>query len=102
MTEIRRVFLCLTFAIIFLVGCQSFPQKTTATEARPSLTDPDKVPRISVKELKALLDAGTKLMIVDTRSREEYDEGHIQGALFWADVQARYNELAKDTKFVLY
>ena len=102
MTEIRRNFLCLMFAIIFLVGCQSVPQTTTPTSERPSLADLDKVPRIAPKEVKALLDAGVKLMFVDTRSREEYDEEHIQGAVFLADVEARTNELAKDTKFVLY
>ena len=102
MTEIRRNFLCLMFAILFFVGCQSVPQKTMTTEARPSLADLDKVPRIAPKEVKALLDAGVKLMFVDSRSREEYDEKHIQGAVFLADVEARTNELAKDTKFVLY
>lgn len=100
MSEMRKSFLCLILAVLFLVGWQIVPQKAASEE--PSQADLDKVPRISAKDTKALLDAGEKVMIVDTRTREEYDEEHIQGSLFIADVEARYNELAKDAKYVLY
>ena len=100
MSEMRKSFLCLILAVLFLAGWHVLPQN--ATSAEPSQADLDKVPRISIKDFKALLDAGEKVTIVDTRTREEYDEEHIQGSLFFDDVEARYSELAKDTKFVLY
>ena len=38
-------------------------------------------PAISADDLKAKLDAGSKVFLVDARSRDEYDQGHLPGAL---------------------
>jgi rhodanese-related sulfurtransferase len=39
------------------------------------------VPRISVEELKALMDSGADITILDNRPRESYEMGHIKGAV---------------------
>jgi hypothetical protein len=39
------------------------------------------ISRISVEEVKAKLDAGANIVIVDTRSREAYEVSHITGAI---------------------
>jgi phage shock protein E len=36
---------------------------------------------ISAKELKKALDTGKKLLVIDARTKEEYAEGHIPGAI---------------------
>jgi rhodanese-related sulfurtransferase len=39
------------------------------------------VPRITIEELKAMMDKGTKVTIIDTQPRDVYDQGHIKGAI---------------------
>ncbi len=39
------------------------------------------VPRISIEELKKMMDAGAPVVILDVQPREIYDAGHIQGAI---------------------
>jgi rhodanese-related sulfurtransferase len=41
----------------------------------------DEVPRISVEELKAMMDSGASVLVLDTRPRESYQMGHIKGAI---------------------
>ena len=39
------------------------------------------IPRISIQELKAMMDKGTKVTIIDAQPRDIYEEGHIKGAI---------------------
>jgi len=39
------------------------------------------VPRISVEEVKARMDAGASMVIVDSRSRGDYESSHVPGAV---------------------
>jgi 3-mercaptopyruvate sulfurtransferase SseA len=41
----------------------------------------DDVPRISKEELKALIDSGADIVIVDNNPLELYNAGHIKGAI---------------------
>jgi len=52
----------------------------SSTELPPSSYLPE-VPRISVEEVKAKLDAGSKIVIVDSRSHAGYEQSHIVGAI---------------------
>jgi len=101
MIAMRKNHLYLMLTVFVLTGCQTVPGSNPTKELSIS-KKLSEVPRVTPTEVKALLDTGVKVMIVDTRTRDEYDELHIQGAAFLADVQARYNELAKDTRFVFY
>jgi rhodanese-related sulfurtransferase len=39
------------------------------------------IPRISIQELKKIMDAGAPITIVDAQPRDVYREGHIKGAI---------------------
>ncbi len=60
--------------------------------------------RISPLELKALLDAGTPLFIVDVRHPSELSTGTLPGALVLSadEVEARAAEVPRDRDIILY
>ena len=63
------------------------------------------VPRISLEQLKEKLDAGADIVIVDVRSKEDFDEGHISGAVsipWQREMEARYTELPRDKEVITY
>jgi rhodanese-related sulfurtransferase len=57
---------------------------------------PEEVPRITIEEMKALIESGAELLIVDNQPGGVYEEGHIEGAIWipwtmeriaWEDAQ---------------
>ena len=99
--EKRKIILCLFLGLFIFTVLQCASLSSTMT--RQSIpTESSEVPRITPKELKSLLDTGVEVMIVDARSRGEYDEEHIVGAVLLAEIESRFDELPKETKFVLY
>ena len=56
------------------------------------------------QELASLLDAGEKVVVVDTRSQAAYDASHIAGvdSIPYDEIDMRYRELPKGLKIVLY
>lgn len=66
----------------------------------------DNVPRITVQELKAKIDNGVDVVIVDVRTGQDYADSRIKikGAVRIPIVQIeeRYKELPKDKEIVLY
>jgi len=64
----------------------------------------DQVPRITPQELKAALDEGRSVVVVDVRSREAFDEKHIEGAISVpsAELEQRLTELPKSADIALY
>ena len=62
------------------------------------------VPRVSLEQLKEKLDAGADIVIVDVRGKEDFDEGHITGAISipWEKMEARYTELPRDKEIITY
>lgn len=75
------------------------PTPTATVESRYS-----NVPRISLEELKEKLDAGAEVVVVDVRSKEEFDQGHIPGAISipYGEIEARYRELPRDKEIITY
>lgn len=70
----------------------------------PSVPD-SAVPRISLEQLKEKLDAGVDIIIVDVRSKGDFDEGHISGAVsipWQQEMEARYTELPRDKEVITY
>ncbi len=41
----------------------------------------DEIPRISIEELKQMIDNRADIVIVDSQQKEIYDRGHIRGAI---------------------
>jgi hypothetical protein len=75
-----------------------------ATEEEPVPSTVSQVPRITPQELKEKLDANQDLIVVDARSRKEYDSVHIPGALSipLSEVEERQGELPQEGEIVLY
>lgn len=65
---------------------------------------PAEIPRISVEEVKAKLDAGSNIAIVDARSKREYEQSHIAGAISipLQEITQRYSELYRYDEIVIY
>ncbi|MBC8265099.1 MAG: rhodanese-like domain-containing protein [Anaerolineales bacterium] len=76
-----------------------------STPTPPGVPDsvPD-VPRVRLEQLKEKLDAGADIVIVDVRSKEEFAESHIPGAVSipWEEIEARYPELPRDKEIITY
>jgi hypothetical protein len=89
-------------ALLLLVACQRVGASQNSNVSLPATAED--VPRIRVKELKALLDAGEEVIVADARSLSSYEESHIAGALSLPliEVDDRYKELPKDAKIVFY
>jgi hypothetical protein len=75
-----------------------------ATEEEPIPSTVSQVPRITPQELKEKLDANEDVIVVDTRSRKEYDSVHIPGALSipLSEIEERHGELPQEGEIVLY
>ncbi|MEK7398222.1 MAG: rhodanese-like domain-containing protein [Candidatus Poribacteria bacterium] len=61
--------------------------------------------RVTVDELKGLLDKKADVVVVDVRDKDGYDIGHIPGAVSMPlpdGINARHGELPKDKTIILY
>ena len=58
---------------------------------------------LTVHELKAKIDSGEKLTIIDDRGKDEWNEGHIKGALhmYVGHIQERMAEIPNDKPAVV-
>ena len=76
----------------------------TVSPFRSQVLTADEVPRITPQELKAALDEGATVLIVDVRSREAFKEKHIEGAISvpLAEVEQRLAELPQSVDIVMY
>lgn len=57
------------------------PTAAPTPEVVGTPTSPDEVPRITVEELKELMDSGADIVIVDAQPTSVYELGHIKGAV---------------------
>jgi len=93
----RRVLIAsVVVTALLMVGCQNPTPTVPAIKAQ--------VPRIRAQELKGLLDAGEKVVIVDTRARSSYEQQHVEGAISLPlpETEARQGELPRDSRIVFY
>jgi hypothetical protein len=76
---------------------------SNAAAASPRNTPPDNVRRVTIAELRDLLDQD-KAVVVDVRGDDSYKVEHIKGALDIPEGQlsARSGELPKDKLIVFY
>lgn len=58
----------------------------------------DSLPLLSVHQLKDKIDRGEELLVLDTRGQDEWDSGHIEGALhiYVGHLEVRLTEVPKD------
>lgn len=107
----------LTIIIIFLgifilSGCTTDagnpPQSSTndnnnqAPETDPASTS-EVLTKITAEQAKEMIDSSTELVILDVRTQEEYEEGHIEGAILIPDTEiaTKAEELLTDKNATL-
>ena len=81
--------LSITICLFGTAGCNS--DKSVAT-------DGNSYEQISADEAKKLMDSETDYAIVDARTQEEFDEGHIEGAIMIPEyeIEAKAESLLPD------
>jgi len=77
------------------------PEFTPASP--PTLTDTP-VATISVAELKVKLEGDHRPVLLDVRTRADFDAGHINGALSLplAEIPDRYGEVPRGVEIIVY
>lgn len=79
-------------------------EKKTMSPSTPAAPEPEyiQIKEVSPQDLKARLDKGDEIVVVDMRQSWEYQHGHIPGAthMFVNEIPARLNELPKDKDIV--
>ncbi|SRR6266700_2604387 len=94
-------------AAAFLVACNSAERsaaKSPVAAASPTATVAgDTARRITVAELKALLDKN-EAVVIDVRNEASYNQSHIKGAKLIPanEILKRVNELPRDKTIVTY
>lgn len=68
----------------------------------PPAPEPIQINEITPHQLKARLDNGNEVVVVDMRQQWEYQHGHIPGAvhMFVNEIPARFKELPQDKEIV--
>ena len=94
---------CVLLSIMIAMAIISF-QLIRERDSSYEASDPEQIPRIGVAELKSKVDAGSNLLVVDVRSREEYEKMHIVGSisLTLEEIGQRYDELKGYKQVVTY
>ena len=72
-------FFALVLSLLTLSACAA-PAAAAATPA-PTATAAVEYKKISAADAKARMDSGDTIIILDVRTQEEYDAGHIPGAI---------------------
>ena len=97
------IVLILTMTAFLLAGCSDSKtkQSTVQNSETSNNTDPnssDEAPasteqtileKISAAEAKEMIDSSTNLIILDVRTQDEYEEGHIEGAILIPDYEIK-------------
>ena len=80
------------------------PTGTPPAVEEPSSSFLPEVPRIYVDEVKARLDAGSNIVIIDARSASSYDRSRIAGAISLplGDMAGSYSDLDKYDEIMIY
>ncbi|MDD5464723.1 MAG: rhodanese-like domain-containing protein [Candidatus Moranbacteria bacterium] len=69
-----------------------------------SFVDQSKITPIQTDKLKDMLETGDNLTIIDVRKKNQFDEGHIKGAvnIYLEDLEKRHSEIPSGKKIILY
>ncbi|HEU4794015.1 MAG TPA: rhodanese-like domain-containing protein [Pyrinomonadaceae bacterium] len=92
---------------ILLAACNGADSKVASqAQPKPATTGTpysDGVRRVTIEELEALTKEG-KAVVVDVRSQDAYNSGHIPGAKLIPldDVGTRYKELPREKLIITY
>lgn len=98
-------FTALTLAAL-LTGCNLHKSNSQAQQVPPKVTAtpyPDGARRVTIPEFEAMMKEG-KVFVVDVRSQDAYDAGHIPGAKLIpsGEILNHLKELPSDKLIVTY
>ncbi len=122
----KTIILYITLTIVFLIlgivlgmylavgfsGESFFSKKDSEKEIAPhqssqddsSEQSPESSSEISLEELKQKIEKKEDFILLDVRSEEEYQEGHISGAQSMPvdKIDSEYNKLTLDKEIIVY
>lgn len=101
MKKITLLISTLLVAVLTLGGCgavETETAQTAETENTQAAETQQSYVTITGDEAKEMMDADDSVIILDVRSQEEYDEGHIQDAILIpdTDILEKAEELLPD------
>lgn len=74
----KKLGILMLVVVILVAGCSS---QEKAKEKVVSVN------KITAAEAKAMIDGGEELVVLDVRTQEEYNEGHIENAMLIPDTE---------------
>jgi len=95
----RKKLLVLTLGIIIAVSAvMIYYTQIQLTSTTISYGD------VTVEEAKSLIESDSSLIILDVRTREEYDSGHIEGTILIpvSELEDRLDEISKEEELLIY
>jgi len=75
------------FAVAALVGATMLGGCSKIDDTLIEPNEPGTYLQITHSEAKEIMDSGTECVILDVRTQEEFDEGHIKGAILLPDYE---------------
>lgn len=88
--HIKLLFLCVVVIVLLLISCtkktEVIPMSTQDANLETSSKTPE-VTKIDAKTAKTMMDTESNYIILDVRTQQEYDEGHIEGAVLLPNDQ---------------
>ena len=97
MKKVLCVLLIFTFAFLISCGTDNFENDKG---------DDIMYKQISAEEAKSIMDSGEKHIILDVREQNEYDAGHIPGAILipYTEIESKANDMLpdKDATILVY
>ncbi len=74
------------------------------TSSAPPTINPSEIPRVSAEAVKNKLNTDSNLVIIDTRSKEAYEQIHIVGSISvpLEEIAERYAELKGYDEILTY
>ena len=97
----------LVLAVAFVFGACHKTRSQTTSDAQKAVAAstpyPDGARRVTIDEMEKLVKEG-KAVVIDVRSQDAYDAGHIPGAKLIpsGEIMVRVNELPKDKLIITY
>ena len=110
--KMKKIIIIISIALLslfMLSGCGSNESKPDTPESQvqaPEDTDAVKYIKLTPEEAKEIMDSEEDIIILDVRTQEEYDTGHIEGAVLLpnTEIRDRAEDVLKDKdqKILIY
>ena len=72
-----------------LTGCTTLNNNVSETTPHPDATETEENTYEQITQIKAkeIMDSGEEYILLDVRTKEEFDDGHIEGAILIPDFE---------------